>query len=201
MPRGADNETLILDAARALFLRDGYAATSTDAVAREAGVSKATLYARFRSKDELFVAVVTREGAELVLSLDRTPERDIASDLRDVAVAASALLLSPAVLGMHRLVASDLDRSSIADAFYRSGPGDLNRRLARMLQDAMERGELRSADPHLAATQFLGVIVGDLQLQALLGVGVPSSRVSKATAIAGAEMFLRAYAPDPIVGA
>lgn len=200
MPRGADNETLILDAARQLFLRDGYAATSTDSVAREAGVSKATLYAHFGSKDELFVAVVTREGAGVTLSLDRVSGRNIGDELREFALAASALMLSPTVLGMHRLVAADGGRSGIAQIFYRNGPGELNDRLARVLAQAMDRGELASADPHLAATQFLGVIVGDLQFRALLGVGFPSARTRRATAVAGAEMFVRAYAPDRHVG-
>lgn len=195
MPRGADNETLILDAARALFLRDGYAATSTDAVAREAGVSKATLYARFRSKDDLFVAVVTREGEELTLTLERSSGRDIATDLRELAVAAAALLLSPTVIGVHRLVAADGGRSPIAEVFYRNGPGQLNRRLAQVLADAMERGELVRSDPHLAAVQFLSVIVGDLQLRALLGLGFPSTRVRTAAAVAGADVFVRAFAP------
>ena len=51
----------ILDAARALFLKDGFSATSMDAVAKAAGVSKATVYAHYKSKEELFAAMI---GAE-----------------------------------------------------------------------------------------------------------------------------------------
>ena len=54
MPKGMDNSTLILDAARRLFLEHGYAVTSMDVVAQLAGVSKATVYARFESKEQLF---------------------------------------------------------------------------------------------------------------------------------------------------
>lgn len=61
----------------------------------------------------------------------------------------------------------------------------------------MRRGELIASDPHRAATQFLAIIVGDLQLPALLGVGVPSVRARNATAIAGADAFMRAYTPGP----
>ena len=51
----------ILAAAKAAFLRDGFEPTSMDVVAREAGVSKATLYAHFASKDRLFASVVSAE--------------------------------------------------------------------------------------------------------------------------------------------
>jgi AcrR family transcriptional regulator len=54
----------LLDAARTLFLEQPYDTVSTDAIAREAKVSKATLYVYFPSKDALFAAVV-RELCEL----------------------------------------------------------------------------------------------------------------------------------------
>ena len=52
----------ILEAARELFLRDGFAGTSMDAVTARAGVSKATVYAHFSSKDQLFASLM-RETA------------------------------------------------------------------------------------------------------------------------------------------
>lgn len=53
-----DKPTTILRAAATLFLRDGYSNTSVDAVTAEAGVSKATVYAHFPSKEALFEALV-----------------------------------------------------------------------------------------------------------------------------------------------
>ncbi|GHO49284.1 TetR family transcriptional regulator [Ktedonospora formicarum] len=50
----------ILEGARHVFLREGFAAASTDTLAREAGVSKRTLYAYYPGKEELFVDVVRR---------------------------------------------------------------------------------------------------------------------------------------------
>jgi AcrR family transcriptional regulator len=48
----------ILDAARSVLLRDGIAATTLDAVAKEVGVSKTALYYYFPSKDALFFELV-----------------------------------------------------------------------------------------------------------------------------------------------
>src|SRR5918911_5687315 len=50
----------ILDVATALFLSDGFGATSIEAVARRAGISKRTFYHRFTGKEMLFEAVVRR---------------------------------------------------------------------------------------------------------------------------------------------
>src|ERR1700737_5539145 len=51
----------ILAAAKRSFLAAGFGAVSMDAIAREAGASKATLYAHFAGKEELFGAVIGRE--------------------------------------------------------------------------------------------------------------------------------------------
>src|SRR5260370_40917978 len=50
----------ILNVATALFLGHGFGATSIEAVARRAGISKRTFYHRFRGKEGLFEAVVRR---------------------------------------------------------------------------------------------------------------------------------------------
>jgi AcrR family transcriptional regulator len=50
-------ETLV-QTAKKLFLRDGYAATSLEKVADEAGYSKGAVYSNFRNKDQLCLAVV-----------------------------------------------------------------------------------------------------------------------------------------------
>ena len=55
---GDDKRSTILRAAHKLFLRDGFSATSMDAVTQEAGVSKATVYAHFDSKQRLFEALI-----------------------------------------------------------------------------------------------------------------------------------------------
>jgi AcrR family transcriptional regulator len=50
----------ILDVATGLFLSDGFGATSIEAVAKRAGISKRTFYHRFNGKEMLFEAVVRR---------------------------------------------------------------------------------------------------------------------------------------------
>ncbi|MFK3970575.1 TetR/AcrR family transcriptional regulator [Pseudomonas sp. NPDC087358] len=56
------NHQRLIDAASALFFRDGINATGIAAVAEFAGVSKMTLYAHFASKDELIVAYLDQRN-------------------------------------------------------------------------------------------------------------------------------------------
>src|SRR5688572_638193 len=57
---------LVLDAAYRVFVKHGYAGTSMDAIAREAGVSKPVIYDCVRSKDELFTSMLDREEERIM---------------------------------------------------------------------------------------------------------------------------------------
>jgi TetR/AcrR family transcriptional regulator, mexJK operon transcriptional repressor len=197
MPKGMDNSTLILDAARREFLERGYGDTSMDVVAQAAGVSKATVYALFTSKDRLFAAVIEREGDCQTAAIDATDGAEVAVVLGRFAFDAAALLLSPSNTAMSRTVSSEAVRDpEVGQLFYANGPDRLIGRLAAFLAQAMKRGELREADARLAAAQFLAVIVGDLQLKLAMGLPSPSPAEQRKVIKAGVEMFARAYQPE-----
>ena len=59
----------LVDAARELFARDGYDATSLDAVAARAKMTKGAVYHHFDGKRQLFEAVFTREVEQLATPL------------------------------------------------------------------------------------------------------------------------------------
>jgi AcrR family transcriptional regulator len=59
----------LVDAARELFARDGYDATSLDAVAARAGVTKGAVYHHFDGKRQLFEAVFVREVERMAVPL------------------------------------------------------------------------------------------------------------------------------------
>ena len=77
----------LVDTARTMFLRDGYAATSLEKVAEEAGFSKGAVYSNFGGKDDLCLAVldtIHEEVAEAVLgSLSGTDSLEEALDTFD----------------------------------------------------------------------------------------------------------------------
>jgi TetR/AcrR family transcriptional regulator, mexJK operon transcriptional repressor len=195
MPKGMDNSTLILDAARQLFLEHGFAATSMDVVAQLAGVSKATVYARFESKEQLFAAMIEREGHQQLVMLEADPDIPIEVVMHTFGKDAAALLLSPVNVAMTRIVASEATRSpEIGQLFYANGPAKLIARLASFIGTAMGHGQLRVASAELAAAQFLAVIVADLQLRLAMGFEPPTTSEQNEIVATGVEVFLRGYA-------
>ena len=85
--RGVDpaKRRQIIDGASRVFLAQGFDAASMGAIAREAGVSKGTLYVYFKSKEELFEAIVEeqrRQQAEEIFTFDG--EAAIEAELRRV---------------------------------------------------------------------------------------------------------------------
>ncbi|MEP7114372.1 MAG: TetR/AcrR family transcriptional regulator [Ilumatobacteraceae bacterium] len=197
MPKGMDNSTLILDAAKGLFLERGYSVTSMDVVAQAAGVSKATVYALFSSKERLFAAMIEREGDHPTAAIDTTTDAPAVDVLGRFATDAAALLLSASNTAMSRTVSSESVRSpEVGRLFYANGPDRLIGRLAGYLAQAMKRGELRKANPRLAAAQFLAVIVGDLQIRQTMGLEPRSPAEQRRVVKAGVEMFIRAYQPE-----
>ena len=61
-PRNVSTDDAILEAAALRLSRDGYERTSIDLVARDAGVTRPTVYRRWPSKDELVIAAVANQG-------------------------------------------------------------------------------------------------------------------------------------------
>ena len=63
-PKDPAKRRAILEAAKSLFLRNGYDGSSMDAIAAEAGVSKLTVYSHFTDKETLFSAAVKAKCEE-----------------------------------------------------------------------------------------------------------------------------------------
>src|SRR5713101_2021431 len=96
----------ILAAAKRSFLAAGFGAVSMDTIAREAGVSKATVYAHFAGKEELFGAVIGRECG-LYFARFSTGELDPVNLRASLAVLGRRyleLVLSPDAIALHRII-------------------------------------------------------------------------------------------------
>ncbi len=187
----------LLEAARARFLEDGYAAASVDAIAREAGVSKATLYGHFPSKEALFEAVVVaqcRRHASAVEALD-TGGDDVAGTLAELARALLRFLLEPDSIAIYRVVAAESARTpELGRAFYEAGPARLQARLAAYLRRMGERGMLNVPEPEIAAVELVSLIRAELHLKALFAFErLPGQAEIDRRAEGAVRTFLRAY--------
>lgn len=196
--RRGDRRDAILDVAYECFVADGYGATSMSTIATRLGGSKGTLYNYFKSKEELFDAFVRRACAELRSHIDALPaDGDVRSRLAQMALHFIDHLLSPQAIAIHRVVVGEGERfPELARLFYEAGPRTGLARTAEMLRGLMERGELRQADPELAAYQFKDLALSRLHNLRLWGViEDPTAEERTACAQMAVDTFLRAYAP------
>jgi TetR/AcrR family transcriptional regulator, mexJK operon transcriptional repressor len=195
----AKKEASILEAAKKSFLARGYGAVSMDAIAREAGVSKATVYAHFAGKEELFGAVIGDECERrfAAFSARELDARDPASSLRILAHRFLDLILSPDALALQRIILGEVTRFPIlGDVFWRSGPERNLAQIEAFMKRAAAAGTLLFEDARLAAEQFIGLVRGEIQLRHLLGLDkeADEARIESAAAPAVAT-FLKAFRP------
>lgn len=187
----------IMAAARGLFLDHGFDAVTMDMVARQAPVSKATLYAHFASKEDLFTAVAVDEAKRVTDEIWRiaSDSRDVGEVLRHVAQKFVDIFLTRDAMSLQRAVIGVVPRfPAIGVAIFESAPKVLTERLATFLAGAHDRGVLTVPNPMLAASQFLGVVTGDLDVRGLLMPAKPPTRAEVEAQIeAGIELFLHFY--------
>lgn len=187
----------VLDAAAELFLAQGFAAVSMDAVARQAGVSKATLYAHFPGKDALFAAMVAERCDRLAAEAEALASHGNGTEgaLRLLCRTVLRFLVAPSTLAIHRIVQAEAGRvPGLSEAFYAAGPGAGRSRLARWIAEEQRSGRLRAdAEPMEAAGHLGALLRGDLWLRAGLGMPLPDEQGIERAADAAASVFLRAY--------
>jgi len=115
-PRANEKRRRIVEAAWRLALRQGLRATTMEALAREAGVAKGTLYAHFPDKDAVFDGVV----ADLLVELAAAFDRGMAGE------GAVAERIGAALAGKYGVIARAIEGSphagEILDAHHRYAP-------------------------------------------------------------------------------
>jgi TetR/AcrR family transcriptional repressor of mexJK operon len=195
---GSPKRRQVLDAARELFLAHGYGAVSMDAVARRAGVSKATLYAHFVSKDVLFATMMSECTVAQVLddSLAPQPCEDLRTTLLAIGGQVARFLISEEKLGVLRVAIAESARfPELGRAFFASGPQRSLERVRTWLAVQQAAGLVRQADRDVATEQLFALFRSNLLLRAILGLPPPPTEAEIDASVAAAvDTWLRAYA-------
>lgn len=187
----------VVDAARTLFTEHGFGAVSMDQVAKSAGVSKATVYAHFQSKEQLFVAIVSnacRSYAEAVMPEVRDAA-DIRTALTRIAHAIAVFLTAPRTMAIYRIIVAEGPRfPDLARGWYENGPRSFKRLLTGFLTEAAAKGQLKIEHPRLAAELFCAMVRGPLYMPVLLNYEDPDVPDADAVIDGAVEMFLAKHA-------
>jgi TetR/AcrR family transcriptional regulator, regulator of autoinduction and epiphytic fitness len=149
---------LIVAAATALFLEQGYDRTSLAQVAERAGVSRATLFKQFATKAALFDAIVTASWSTADEG-EPPPAGDLVAGLTTLGRRYAALLRRPQMSDLFRIVIAELPRfPELAQAQFAHGKLPYFDSVAGYLRAEQDAGTVRVDDVELATTQFLGMV-------------------------------------------
>ena len=189
----------IAEAAAQSFFDVGFAASSIEQIAADAGVSKVTVYNHFGDKRGLFAAAVERECEKMRghFSLDQMPAGSIRERLTVIGEAMHAFLHRPEMIQFERRIAAETEHEpALGKAFLEAGPWRMKQAFSAYLAFASESGELEIDDP---AEQFVSMCKGMGDLERRFGAEVADE--DNRRRIAGAvDVFLTAYGPGAADG-
>jgi TetR/AcrR family transcriptional regulator, mexJK operon transcriptional repressor len=196
--RAARKRRAITDAARKVFLSEGFDATM-DGIAEAADVSKATVYNHFGSKEALFVAVIHAELDRALGEARRLVEQRLASsqqlsdDLVEICRAWVLGLAAPEMIKLRNLMAGELRRfPQLGDAWQDRGPKRFHLVIAAALRSLVERRQLSIRDVDLAVLQLSGLVLSPNLVYGTFGRPLDPDLVDHLI-VSGVEMFVDHY--------
>ncbi|GAA1667069.1 TetR/AcrR family transcriptional regulator [Kribbella sp. NPDC056951] len=197
-----DKRQAILDAAFAVFARDGYRPASVDTVAATAGVAKHTIYNHFGDKESLFRAAIAALADDALarnlaaVELLRLPagSEDLAAVLGRAGLQLAECYCDERSQACRRLLQAEIKNlPDLQDVVRERATDKVNEALADRFARLALAGHLRIADPAVAAEQFGALLTGPLETRSRLGSReVPADEIAEVTQNA-VQTFLRAF--------
>jgi AcrR family transcriptional regulator len=166
-PTPAEAEQLdhdVREAALSLFLERGYDGTTMDAIAQAAGTTKASLYARFDSKEAVFSAVLEAASrrADWPVPEPEPPDLDdLAGALTEIADAGLQRALHPAMVKLSRIAIAEAGRfPELARRAQANATWARRELVVELLQRHAATGAIVADEPEILAEHFLAMAVG-----------------------------------------
>ena len=185
-PREPRADRAILAAALELMAERGVRDLSMDDLARRAGVGKAAIYRRYRSKDELIAAAVAALVTEIEVPDSGSTRADLLALMRDAVDVYSGAVAASAMPSLVEAMSRDRELAhAIREGFLAGRRSALRAVLAR----GVERGDLRrDLDLDLA----LDVLGGPLFYRLLITGGPIDEQLAEGIA----DLIMRGFAAD-----
>jgi len=185
-PREARADRAILDATLALMADRDVDDLRMDEVADRAGVGKATIYRRYRSKDELVTAAVAAFVGEIGVPDTGSTETDLLTLMRDAVRVYDG---TPAARAMPSLIAAMHRNPWLAGRVREGFLATRRAALAEVLERAIERGDLRT---DLELELALDILAGPLFYRLLVTGGPIDDELARGVV----ALLLRGFAPS-----
>jgi AcrR family transcriptional regulator len=172
---GEERRRLIIESAARLFSQHGFGGTTTREIARAVGVSEATVFKHFDTKEQLYAAIIEAKAqTQQVLGVigPLAEAQDDVGLLRTLATELIERTQSDPTL-MRLLFFSALEGHALADLFFRRRVLTLDVFLGRYIGERIAAGAFRPADPLQMAWNFIGMVTFYVLLHELFGQKPP----------------------------
>lgn len=194
----SDEKTIaIVRAARETFLARGFDAASMDQIALSAGVSKRTVYNRFRSKEELFAGAIMDTCKDLLAgdaaAIESTlPPREF---IRALSIQFITELLKPEAISLRRIAAFEAERTpAIGQAYMENGPQWMVEHCRPILDRLHDKGFLKIENSHEAIWRLGALITEPLHTRVLMGETPKDLGAAIAAQVdGGIDAFMKIY--------
>src|SRR5262245_8906723 len=201
-PRVVRSRAAVVEAARELFLRKGYAGTTMEEIAALAGITKRTVYNNYPDKNALFSQIVT-DVIGYAEEFARSVREEFAVGITAATVRATLEVLGrrlalriidPEVISLRRLLIGEArEFPALAAEYFDRAPGQVLKELASGFDRLGQIGVLKKSNARQAASQFAYLVVGEPLDRAVLVGTNPNREHVIASAREGVETFLARY--------
>ena len=183
---------LVVSTAKRMFSENGFERTTLDAISKESGVTKKTIYSHFNSKEELFGAtVLDRVREEFTINSADLDGSNPSAGLTIIASQFLGLIRRDEVLGAHRTMFScATTHSELCDTFYKNAPLRIHAEVAQYLAKCKT---LNIKELDVAADQFLSLFLGLDHIKCMLGFEKPNKSKDQALVKSNIDFFIAAY--------
>nr|WP_315033073.1 TetR/AcrR family transcriptional regulator [uncultured Chryseobacterium sp.] len=156
---GINKKSQIIEAAKIIFLDNGFKNTSMDLIADKAKVARRTIYNQFKSKEKLFEEVVNLIWKNLKPYQVNTNDKDPLQTLLYIGQAIANYWNSQDIRDYLRLVIAEGEQfPDLPKLFYAKGKSPMILNVHNYLNELNTKGVLKIDNVELAAKQFFGMI-------------------------------------------
>lgn len=189
----------IVEAAREVFLEDGFSAASMDEIVHRAGVSKRTLYRYYAGKEEIFIDVMQKQLGMLFedFETDRNESEGLADQLQRIGIDMLRIANSPETLALFRITAAEAHRfPTLAQQFFEQCFEKVIGGIAAILDREIQESGLRVADTKQASEYFLDLLFGTAYHRVVFGTIPPmNNKAIEVRTKRALEYFLKHIRP------
>ena len=196
-PKDLAKRQLILNAAKALFLKQGFHGSTMNQIAHEAGVTKLTVYNHFQDKANLFTCAIAETCEESIRArpIQLNQDSNFLEVLHQVCQLALNIINLPEALKLeHLLLELAAEQNPLAEPFYNASHRRLFHVWADFFEQAITLGFIQHDEIGKQIQLMLSLLLGHRHHEVLLGVrAVPDQAECDVIIENAIEIFLLKY--------